>query len=198
VDESKHTPVARVAEVHMSRYTIEWTNGALPEGTDLYAPDLAAEVERLRQEKDGAYEERNRVVAAFARAAVSLGWPVAVTRTAIEGWSEDWHGCIYIVTPAGQASWHFHDSHAHLFADLPRGAMAWDGHTTPEKYERLHGMRLAENAELRRKVEALREALNAMLTHMGMDEDEWNKPTFDQARAALAASDPQRGSEAQG
>ena len=29
-------------------------------------------------------------------------------------------------------------------------------------------------------------ALSAMLTHMGMDEDEWNKPTFDQARAAIA------------
>ena len=31
----------------------------------------------------------------------------------------------------------------------------------------------------------LLKALNAMLTHMGMDEDEWNKPTFDQARAAI-------------
>jgi hypothetical protein len=31
-------------------------------------------------------------------------------------------------------------------------------------------------------------ALNAMLTHMGMDEDEWNKPTFDKARAAIAAA----------
>lgn len=29
-------------------------------------------------------------------------------------------------------------------------------------------------------------ALNAMLTHMGMDEDEWNRPTFDQARKAVA------------
>ena len=29
-------PVATVAEVHMSRYTIEWTNGPLPEGTKLY------------------------------------------------------------------------------------------------------------------------------------------------------------------
>jgi hypothetical protein len=28
-------------------------------------------------------------------------------------------------------------------------------------------------------------ALQAMLTHMGMDEDDWNKPTFDQARAAI-------------
>ena len=34
----------------------------------------------------------------------------------------------------------------------------------------------------------LRDALNAMLTHMGMDEDDWNKPTYDQARAALAAT----------
>jgi hypothetical protein len=29
-------PVAIVAEIHMSRYTIEWTNGDLPEGTKLY------------------------------------------------------------------------------------------------------------------------------------------------------------------
>jgi hypothetical protein len=29
-------------------------------------------------------------------------------------------------------------------------------------------------------------ALQAMLTHMSMDEDEWNEPTFDQARAAVA------------
>lgn len=32
---------------------------------------------------------------------------------------------------------------------------------------------------------ALRSALGAMLTQFGMDEDEWNKPTFNQARAAL-------------
>ena len=30
-------PVAIVAEVHMSRYTLEWLNGPLPEGTELYA-----------------------------------------------------------------------------------------------------------------------------------------------------------------
>ena len=29
------------------------------------------------------------------------------------------------------------------------------------------------------------DALRAFMTHMGMDEDHWNKPTFDQARAAL-------------
>jgi len=34
--ETKDEPVALVAEVHISRYTIEWTNGPLPEGTKLY------------------------------------------------------------------------------------------------------------------------------------------------------------------
>ncbi|WP_310614060.1 hypothetical protein [Limnohabitans sp.] len=33
---------------------------------------------------------------------------------------------------------------------------------------------------------SVRSALNAMLTQFGMDEDEWNKPIFDQARKALA------------
>ena len=43
-----------------------------------------------------------------------------------------------------------------------------------------------ENARLIAAAPDLLSALNAMLTHMGMDEDEWNKPTFDQARAAIA------------
>jgi len=44
----------------------------------------------------------------------------------------------------------------------------------------------AENARLIAAAPELLKALQAMLTHMGMDEDEWNKPTFDQARAAIA------------
>ena len=34
--EKKDEPVALVAEVHISRYTIEWTNGPLLQGTKLY------------------------------------------------------------------------------------------------------------------------------------------------------------------
>lgn len=90
-----------------------------------------------REAKDGAYLERNRCVALIARMAVAMDLPVAVTKTAIEGWSEDWHGCIYIGLPTGQVSWHFHVSQAHLFDGLPRRAEAWDGHDTPEKYRRV-------------------------------------------------------------
>lgn len=55
----KVEPVATVAEVHMSRHTIEWTNGPLPEGTKLYlypAPaqglfvDMIAKHEGLAEE----------------------------------------------------------------------------------------------------------------------------------------------------
>jgi hypothetical protein len=95
------------------------------------------ECDVLRERKDGAYLERNQCVALIARMALRMGRTVVVTRTAIEGWSEDWHGCVYIELPTGQVSWHFHDSQAELFSDLPRGDMTWDGHDTPEKYRRV-------------------------------------------------------------
>ena len=43
--------------------------------------------------------------------------------------------------------------------------------------------------EAQDRIAKLSSALNAMLTHFGMDEDEWSKPTFDQARAALTKQD---------
>lgn len=90
----------------------------------------------MEARKDAAYLERNQVVAALAKC-----FPSGVGRTAIEGWSEDWHGVVYIDLPTGQASWHHHDSQAYLFADLPPYTKPWDGHTTPEKYERLAAMK---------------------------------------------------------
>jgi len=91
-----------------------------------------AEVARLREAVDDAYLERNRVVALLASMV-----PAVRCRTAIEGWSDDWCGCVYLTLPTGQASWHYHDSHAHLFAHVPEGAAVWDGHSTDEKYERV-------------------------------------------------------------
>ena len=87
-----------------------------------------------------------------------------------------------------------------------RLADLWEKHShgyklTPEaktaaELRRLHAERTAADGvinDLAAKVRRLQTqrdellaALQAMLTHMGMDEDEWNKPTFDQARAAIA------------
>jgi hypothetical protein len=91
----------------------------------------------LQERLDGAYAERNRVVAALATLAPALGWRAGRARTVIAGWDPAWHGCVYVDTPMGQLSWHFHESEAHRFAGLPAYAGTWDGHTTPEKYDRL-------------------------------------------------------------
>lgn len=101
---------------------------------------LEAERAGLASRKDGAYLERNQVVAALAKC-----FPSGVALTAIDGWSEDWHGCVYIDLPTGQVSWHFHDSQAYLFDGLPAYGGTWDGHDTPEKYRRVAALR-AERA----------------------------------------------------
>lgn len=87
------------------------------------------EASEITDAKDAAYLERNKLVALLATL-----YPSGLKRTAIEGWSEDWHGCVYIDFPWGQASWHYHDSHAHLFEGLPPYAGVWDGHSTEQKY----------------------------------------------------------------
>ncbi len=76
-----------------------------------------------KAEKDEAYRQRNHLVAALAHL-----YPSGVARTNIPGWSDDWHGCCFIDLPSGQISYHFHDSHAFLFEDLPPYTKPWDGH----------------------------------------------------------------------
>jgi hypothetical protein len=105
--------------------------------------DLAgtrAALAEQRNAKDAAYRERNQVVAALARAALLLGWKVGLRKTDLEGWDPDWHNCVWIELPTGQASWHFRDSERDLFRGLPGYDAAWDGHTTPQKYDRLAGL----------------------------------------------------------
>lgn len=97
--------------------------------------EQSKEIAELRACKDEVYLERNQVVAALAKC-----FPSGVAKTAIEGWSEDWYGCVYIDLPTGQVSWHFHDSQAYLFKDLPSYEGAWDGHDTPEKYRRVNAL----------------------------------------------------------
>ena len=94
--------------------------------------EAADRIETLEAARDGAYTERNRLVALL-----STMFPSGIKKTAIPGWDEAWHGCVYIDLPNGQASWHYHDSEAHLFARLPPYQGDWDGHSTEEKYARI-------------------------------------------------------------
>ena len=124
--------------------------------------DLAAALREARGNKDAAYEERNRVVAALAKC-----FPSGTAKTAIEGWSEDWHGCVYIDLPTGQASWHYHDSQAWMFSQLPSYQGEWDGHTTDEKYRRIEDLTVKHlrdaNQEAWNAIKALGESRQRLL-----------------------------------
>lgn len=92
----------------------------------------AAGVPALIAARNAAYTERNQVVAALARLFPSGVRPAPDC----DGEAEPWH-IVYINLPTGQASWHYPESDAHLFAGLPPYGGAWDGHATEEKYRRL-------------------------------------------------------------
>ncbi len=94
--------------------------------------DVIVKHNETRSDKDGAYFERNNLVAAIARL-----YPSGIRSTSIEGWDAEWHGCVYIDLPSGQISYHYHDSHAHLFADLPPYEKPWDGHDKDTVHKRL-------------------------------------------------------------
>jgi hypothetical protein len=82
-----------------------------------------------RENTNNAYKERNQLVALL-----STLFPSGKAKTAIEGWDEAWHGCVYIDFPWGQASWHYHTDDGWMFEHLPPYTKQWDGHTTDAKY----------------------------------------------------------------
>lgn len=92
-------------------------------------------VNNLKYDKEQAYLERNNLVAFLSKIFPSyLGTHEKEDLT----WDRAWLNIVYIETPEGQLSWHFHVSLLHLFSHLEhREGNHWDGHTTEEKYERL-------------------------------------------------------------
>ena len=60
-------------------------------------------------------------------------YPSGIAKTAIDGWDEEWHNCVYINFPWGQASWLFYDDEMYLFEKLSRYEKIGDGHSTEGK-----------------------------------------------------------------
>jgi len=87
-----------------------------------------AECERLIAEKNGAYSERNKLVAALAKF-----FPGGVLLDEID---DEWF-IVYLDLPTGQVSWHFNMSEAGLVEGMRVYRDKWDGHSTEEKYARL-------------------------------------------------------------
>ncbi len=94
------------------------------------AKDAIAE---LVAQKNGAYSERNKLVAALSKL-----FPASLERHEGVEWEDDWRWVVFMDLPTGQVSWHLHDSELPQFAHLPQNrGRKWDGHTTEQKYARL-------------------------------------------------------------
>lgn len=105
---------------------------------------LTAQLNAVTKAKDGAYWERNQLVAALTKLFPS--WREKHPDSDAT-WESDWRNIIFIELPTGQASWHIHDSEYDYFKDLPQSAhsiCSWDGHTTEEKYARLAALNQQE------------------------------------------------------
>lgn len=109
-----------------------------PQGLDA----ARARVAELEGQKDGAYRERDTLVAALSKV-----FPSSIERhpDADVEWEDDWRTIIAVNLPTGQATWHIHDSEREMFTHLrPDPGFAWDGHTTEEKYERVRALAARE------------------------------------------------------
>jgi hypothetical protein len=97
---------------------------------------LNAELDALTETKNGAYHERNQIVAALAKI-----FPSSIERHVGEDWGPDWLWVCIIDLPTGQVSWHIETSEIGLFDQIPHGSSrVWDGHDTDEKYRRLRAL----------------------------------------------------------
>ncbi len=93
----------------------------------------ADRMDELVIQKDGAYAERNKLVALLC----SL-YQSSLEQVGGEGGEPGWNWVVVIALPTGQATWHIHDDELGLFDHVPRDqGAAWDGHTTDEKYVRV-------------------------------------------------------------
>lgn len=93
--------------------------------------------------KDQAYRERNHLVAYLAHQYESHTKQHPSEDT---DWEDDWRTIVCIHTPAGQMTWHIHDSEVGQFKFLDPAYCEWDGHTTEEKYARLAKLTMPNDA----------------------------------------------------
>lgn len=141
--------------------------------------ELALRLNVAKAAKDLAYLERNQCVALITRMAHALGYWAGTAKTAIDGWSEDWHGCVYIDLPAGQVSWHYHDTQSYLFDWLPPYCADWDGHDTSEKYRRVLDRSTMPNARA--------EAAEAEVKRLRVDAEKFSQDMIEYGKSTALA-----------
>lgn len=101
---------------------------------------IISQTQSSKEKLTAVYHERNMCVLLAAKLAAAQGDKVgrALHDANDKAWEADWRHIVYFETQEGQLSWHIHDSELPMFSWLPLNRKyGWDGHTTPEKYERV-------------------------------------------------------------
>lgn len=90
----------------------------------------------LTMQKDAAYAERDKCLVLMALMSQRLGLNVGMGIDP-KASSDEWESVLFIDLPAGQVSWHIHESETHWFYFVGAYDGIWDEHTTDEKYQRV-------------------------------------------------------------
>jgi len=101
------------------------------EGDRTARADLDAQIRLLKEQKDGAYAERNKVLAVLSKILPSH---LAKHPADDEEWEKGWYNIVCIHFPDYCATWHIHDDELHLFKHLKQDENHWDGSSTEHKY----------------------------------------------------------------
>lgn len=126
--------------------------------------DQQGDINRLTEERDGAYRERAQLLAWLA----TLHGPHAVLVPAIDIDDEDgWH-LLFLTVAGRQMSWHISPRDTELFkhvelVDVGDARAQWDGHTTGEKYQRIRTMPWGDMRDAVRTPGPAEEALRQQL-----------------------------------
>ena len=108
-------PVARVAEVHMSRYTLEWLNGPLPEGTELYTSPQAAQT-ALKSESSAQAAQAPARLPSEGKTIEALAPIQAAQTDERNGCLSNCRNCQHFRRDTG--------GHCYMFKDEPQGVCA--------------------------------------------------------------------------
>ena len=95
-------------------------------------------IQKLKTDCNNAYLERNMLVAHLSKIYPSY---LGKHEQSDKKWDPNWMNIVYINSPKGQLSWHFHKDLLYLFSHLEfKNGKNWDGHSTEEKYKRLNSI----------------------------------------------------------
>jgi len=101
--------------------------------------EIALIIRNLAKSKSAAYTERNQLVAFLSKVYNSH---LCRHPESDKTWENDWRWIVCIHSPNGQLTWHIHDAEKRHFKHLNVKPEHWDGHTTPQKYNRLKRIKI--------------------------------------------------------